>query len=102
MGVNSEELGILSLVHDSVLFQGNRTVIQWGLYQVGGGRYPWLMESDVFFPTGYVGRPLFLKDELHLWDYLQELWRKMNQEQMRGLWKEIGAKYPGRNLKAEI
>ena len=45
---------------------------------------------------------LFLKDKLHLWDQPQELWGRINQEQLGGLWKEIGAKHLVRILEVAL
>ena len=49
-----------------------------------------------------MSRALFLKLKLHLLDYPQGLWGRMNKEQLRGLWKEIGSKNTGRTLEAAL
>ena len=80
VGKNPEELGTLVL-------QGKRKVIHLGIYPPGKERDPWVNATDVLSPTRYVRHPLIQKLKLHLWDYPQELWGIMNQEQLWDIWE---------------
>ena len=47
----------------------------------------WIITPDVISPTGYVRRLILLKGRFHLWNYPQELWGRMNEDQLGALWK---------------
>ena len=54
-----------------------------------------MIVPDVMSSTGYVRRPLLIKEKSHLWYYLQELWGRMNPDHMGCLWKEISVQPTG-------
>ena len=53
---------------------------------------------NFIYSTVYVKHPLLLKEKLHLWDYSQELWGHMNDDQLGGLWYQLFKNPPGRLL----
>ena len=62
-------------------------MVKWELYTAGKERETQVIAPDVFPTTGYVRQPILITYNLHLWDYPQELWVRINQDQSGGLWK---------------
>ena len=44
----AEEIGTLDPIHDRVCWQGNRTLVHWGLYPMSKGRESWDMSGDLY------------------------------------------------------
>ena len=77
-------------------------MIHWRLYPSGKESYPWVIAPNVLYPTVYVRRMLTQKEKLHLWDFPQELWGIINQDQLVDVCKEISAKPPRRILETAL
>ena len=71
-------------------------MVHWGLYLSSKGREPCVIAPDVMSYTGYVRITLLIKEQLHLWDYPQEILGRMDQDHLGCLWKEILYQTPGR------
>ena len=54
VGGKQVKLGKFAPIKDKVCWQGQNTVINWGLFPVGGKLEPWVIAPDVLSASGYV------------------------------------------------
>ena len=102
VGWNPAEIVTLDPIHGRVCWKGNWTVVHWRLYPSCKVRYPWVIAPGVMYYTGYIQRPLLIKEKFHLWDYSQTPWGRKNKYTMVGIQKDIRAQPPGRILEVEL
>ena len=62
------QLGTAAPIRELVCLHGNRTVLHWVLYPVGGKQEPWIIDPEVMSPTGFVRRRLLFKEKFQIWD----------------------------------
>ena len=82
-------VGTFAPIKYKVFWQGNNTLIHWGLLPVGGKFEPWVIAPDVLLESGYVRRHIPNRGRFHLWDCLTDLWMKMNEEQVGLVWRDL-------------
>ena len=54
VGGNQVKIVVYSSTRDIVWWQGNRTVVHWVLYPVGGKCEPWVIAPNVMSSSGYL------------------------------------------------
>ena len=54
VGVNQVHIGTFAPISDRVFWQGNRTVVHWLLFSVGGNFEPWVIAPYGMSPSVYV------------------------------------------------
>ena len=79
VGGNQANVGNSYLMRDIVCCQGNRTVVHWGLYMVGGKCEPRVIKPYVMLPSVYVSWHILNKDILHVWDLPVDMLTQMNE-----------------------
>ena len=95
-------LGTASLIKEKVCFQGKITVVYWSLYPVGEKKEPWIITPEVMSLTGYFRQLLLFKENFHLWDFLEYMWQKTNEDQLGDMWRDVVDYLPARILKLDL
>ena len=54
------------------------------------------------YPTGYVRNYILFKERFHLWNYPQDLWDSINEEQLVALFNDSSTPPPGIVLEAAL
>ena len=66
IGGDQEKLGNFAPIKDEVFCQGKNTVINWGLFPVGGKFELWVIAPNVLSASGYVRHHILNKERFHL------------------------------------
>ena len=86
VGGKQVHIGTYYPIRDIVCLQGKITVVHWVVFPQVVKREPWVIALDVMSPSEYVRRRLFNKDRFHLWDFPEDLWMQINNDQLGFLW----------------
>ena len=82
-------LGTAAPIRDQVCWQGNRKVLYWRLFTTAGKQDPWVIAPEVVSPTGFMLCRLLFKEKCCLWDYPDDLWQHMNEQQLVIIWRDL-------------
>ena len=96
------QLGTFAPIKDKVLWHEKKTVIQWGLFHVGGKFEPWVIAPNVFLSPGYVRRHLLNKERFHLCYLQADPWMHINEEQLGLMWRYLSETSPARILQVVL
>ena len=61
-------------------------MVHWIVFPVGGKCEPWVIALVVMLPSGYLRRNILNKYIFHLWYLPEDLWMKMNEDDLGSLW----------------
>ena len=86
IGGKQSHIGTTTHIRDIVYWQGEIIVVHWVVLTVGGKCEPWVIAIDVMFSSVYVRRNILNKYRFHLWYFPEDLWMKMNEDQLGSLY----------------
>ena len=96
------QLGTAAPISYLMCWQGNSTVLHWGMYPTRGKQETWVISPEVMSPTGFVWRRLLFKEKYHLWDFMDNLWQHINYQQLGSMWRYVVDRPLGIILKVDF
>ena len=86
-GGKQVHIGTSTHIRGIVLWQGEIIVVYWIVFPVGGECEPWVIALGVILPSGCVRQNILNKYRFHLWYFPEDLWMRMNEDQLGSLWR---------------